>query len=703
MTKQTLSQAAQYYASNGAHIFRLSPNAKIPIAGTRGFKDATTDDEVIEDWWRETPDANIGLATEATGVVVIDVDLLDKENDPKPNPWMESLGPEQILELSSGAHLQTGSGGAQFIFRCTNGRWKSSGSQFADHVDVRCAGGYIVMPPSTRGSQYQWVGEEWDGDPHCLPLPPQWVSDRLDEIQVKKVTGQPATSEVQNVGEGGRNNYLTAFGGQLRNMGMSHHEIEAAIMVRNMSHCRPPLGDAEVQQIARSVARYEPNNIATQMATGGHGVDLSGIIGTKDSSEIQNKTTVMPKDHLYDLPNEGGEFIQAILDSAPYPNRPLAFGAALVAFSGLLGRKWAGPFDTRANLEMICLADSGVGKDHPRKMVGKLYSALAIENMITGATATKEGLEDFLTDQPCAISLADEADGFLQSLKRDRSDQSLKIWNFRLELYSSSSGFIKRRVRAGQPGGVVHQPFLSVFSTAIPELFYGALTMDSVAKGLLSRSIVFEASKRKRSTNVQKAKLSPSLIAACQRWTEHVPVGGGNLTGTYAPPVQTEIPYACPWDYVEGVRGEADNLYEEAAKHGNVPAKSLWNRAMENTTKLAMIRAALRCGPQNHPAITQEDMEWAKSLVWPCIERMLEMITDHMSEDGFHARKQKVVRLIKQGKGKVSRTKIMRSLHLKAREMDELMHTMMESGEIELFYAVENGGKKHIAHYRAGK
>ena len=40
-----------------------------------GFKDATANDGVIEDWWTKSPQANIGIRTgKESGILVIDVD-----------------------------------------------------------------------------------------------------------------------------------------------------------------------------------------------------------------------------------------------------------------------------------------------------------------------------------------------------------------------------------------------------------------------------------------------------------------------------------------------------------------------------------------------------------------------------------------------------------------------------------------------------
>ena len=73
-----LLEAALQYAARGWHAFPLRPRSKMPAIakkdGGRGFLDATTDPATIEAWWGRWPAANIGLATGASGLVVLDPD-----------------------------------------------------------------------------------------------------------------------------------------------------------------------------------------------------------------------------------------------------------------------------------------------------------------------------------------------------------------------------------------------------------------------------------------------------------------------------------------------------------------------------------------------------------------------------------------------------------------------------------------------------
>ncbi|MBC8411999.1 MAG: bifunctional DNA primase/polymerase, partial [Rhodobacteraceae bacterium] len=59
----------------GRKIFPCKPNRKRPLT-PRGFKDASSDVGVIETWWSNFPDANIGLCTgKDADLIVVDIDV----------------------------------------------------------------------------------------------------------------------------------------------------------------------------------------------------------------------------------------------------------------------------------------------------------------------------------------------------------------------------------------------------------------------------------------------------------------------------------------------------------------------------------------------------------------------------------------------------------------------------------------------------
>jgi hypothetical protein len=54
-------QAALGYARHGWHVMPVEPGGKKPQT-RHGQMDATTDTAQIAQWWRQWPDANIGIA-----------------------------------------------------------------------------------------------------------------------------------------------------------------------------------------------------------------------------------------------------------------------------------------------------------------------------------------------------------------------------------------------------------------------------------------------------------------------------------------------------------------------------------------------------------------------------------------------------------------------------------------------------------------
>ena len=74
MTELTMKEAALEYARKGLPVLPLKPRDKIPYM-SGGFKIATTNPEVIHGWWKERPDANIGIPTgDASDFFVVDID-----------------------------------------------------------------------------------------------------------------------------------------------------------------------------------------------------------------------------------------------------------------------------------------------------------------------------------------------------------------------------------------------------------------------------------------------------------------------------------------------------------------------------------------------------------------------------------------------------------------------------------------------------
>lgn len=146
-----LCELAQAYAKAGLYVFPLAPREKRPMAGSRGFKDATVNPEQIAAWWEQYPDMNIGIATgTVSGILVVDVDAH--------KGGMETLA---TLGLVPTLTAITGNGGRHIIYAIPPGVNIKSACERWPGVDIKCEGGYIVAPGSVHpnGNQYVWADD----------------------------------------------------------------------------------------------------------------------------------------------------------------------------------------------------------------------------------------------------------------------------------------------------------------------------------------------------------------------------------------------------------------------------------------------------------------------------------------------------------------------------------------------------------------
>jgi putative DNA primase/helicase len=138
-----LLAAALDYAAKGLPVFPC--REKKPLT-KHGFKDATTEPDVIKRWWGRYPDAQIAIPTgEISGIAVLDLDVKNGKDGFACFPTWETLSPVMARTPSGGAHL---------YFRADAPAPHCSSDVIALGVDTRGEGGSIIVPPSPG---YTWV------------------------------------------------------------------------------------------------------------------------------------------------------------------------------------------------------------------------------------------------------------------------------------------------------------------------------------------------------------------------------------------------------------------------------------------------------------------------------------------------------------------------------------------------------------------
>ena len=257
MNDNKFLEAALAYAELGYRVFPCAPGTKKPLT-QNGFHDASADPAQIEAWWSTWPNANVAMPTE--GMLVVDQDGRD-------NSWLRD-SPERQADLAGAPMSLTPRGGNHRIMRQPPGKhWRCSTGKLAPHVDVRADGGYVVLPPSVTGDGvYRWQETmELDCPPDKLPEPPGWLAEMLDRLAARSDAADQDTSCSPGgnaIPSGQRNGTLARLAGAMRRVGMTEAEILSALIRVNEDRCQPPLSSLEVEHIAASIARYEPDQVS---------------------------------------------------------------------------------------------------------------------------------------------------------------------------------------------------------------------------------------------------------------------------------------------------------------------------------------------------------------------------------------------------------------------------------------------------------
>jgi Bifunctional DNA primase/polymerase, N-terminal/Primase C terminal 1 (PriCT-1) len=277
------------YAKNGIPVFPVhNPTGGFCSCGDRncptpakhprtehGHKDATTDAAQVATWWRQWPDANIGMPTgAASGRLVMDCDPRNGAPEDRAE-IIQRFGP-----IPEAAEIITGSGGRHLHFQDPG---VPIPKILAAGVDLKGDGGYVVVPPSLHMSCNRYDFDGLNGAKAFISIAPapEWLLKRIAAHGTNAYSKAATATPAEKWAPGERNNKLTSVAGTMQRRGMSREAITAAMLEENRRRCDPPLPDGEVRSIAGSVARYEPpaesNPKATREQTGDACFNLTSL------------------------------------------------------------------------------------------------------------------------------------------------------------------------------------------------------------------------------------------------------------------------------------------------------------------------------------------------------------------------------------------------------------------------------------------
>lgn len=250
MTGNSTRGAALAALRQGWSVVPLRPRDKRPLVPWEPFQHRHPTEDEIRGWFREWPNANIGIITgEISHLVVVDIDV--QHGGDKALAQLEGRhGP-----LPDTVEVITGGGGRHCYFVHPGGIVRNMVG-LASGVDVRGNGGYVVSPPSVHpsGHRYEWRPGHDPRSKGIAPLP-GWLLDLMRRRSERR--GHPMaywrqlTSE--GVVEGKRNDAIASFAGHLLWHGVDPKVTLELLLCWNEVKCRPPLASDEVVRTVRSI------------------------------------------------------------------------------------------------------------------------------------------------------------------------------------------------------------------------------------------------------------------------------------------------------------------------------------------------------------------------------------------------------------------------------------------------------------------
>ena len=461
-------------------------------------------------------------------------------------------------------------------------------------------------------------------------------------------------------------------------------------------------------------------------AQGASNIDWNGLLSKATPTEPaaqagapEAKDPAELPERLLHVPGFIDEYVDCAMASAPRPNRVISFCSALAFLSYATGRKIVSDRNTLPNIYLIALANSGVGKDHPRKVA----MTLAVETGIAGGLAedfkSGSGLEDALFLKPSILFQRDEIDTLFKILKMAKEENSETLMARLLNIYGSSNGSIKlrnlsmarpellRTKKEMQANGreedaapLVMNPYLTVFGTAVPQFFFEALDRRMLANGMVARCLILDAGRRGPRQRSAFITIPESLKEAVKTIRDYRGNDTGNLAGVTRPSMRLLTATDGANRMLDELDERHDALYNECAERRDLVPMAFWARATEKVIKLSMLHAI--SSNVKDPLVTEDSVAWADEFTRFLTEQALFMAQRYSYENPFDEKCQKAVRYLTEAGGSYDHGALLKRMHESKETFQQIMDTLVESGSVTTEFQT-TGGRTRKSYRLVGK
>lgn len=380
--------------------------------------------------------------------------------------------------------------------------------------------------------------------------------------------------------------------------------------------------------------------------------------------------------------------------TAKRPQPVLALGASLCAVGTLMGRKYRTESNTRSNLYVVGIAESGAGKNHSRVVINELFRKANLLQYLGGnKIASGSGLLTAIQRQPAILFQLDEFGMFLSAAAdRKRSPRYVcEILDLMTELYTTAGttyfGIEYASTQHNNAHRAIHQPCACIYGTTTPLHFWQALQASNVADGSLARFLIMESEDDFPDSNEAFGVIDPPPDLIDKLILIHQGGGklNGNLTDVGAIDEVLVDPRVVPMTPAarDAFRALDQELVGKLRTSRGTGFSSILARIEENATKLALIRAVSR-DPVD-PIIEDHDAQWGIMLSRHCADLTIREASARVSENQVESHHKRAMQILRDaGQAGMSRSEFTRRTQfMDHRQRDGVLRTLAEARLID--------------------
>ncbi len=713
---QSPLDAALRYAERGWFVFPCKPDKK-PLTD-HGFQDATTDAATIVGWWRQWPQAQIGVDCGRSGLVVVDLDLgKGKDGIASFSRLEEDYGPHWC-----GLIATTPRGGRHYVYRAPDQPITCSVDVIpGTGIDVRGKGGYIVVPsPASPGRDWS-IGDPFDVDD--LMAMPEWVETlmrggrRATEsapgadgvaVPISEHTERQIRAALEHVNPHERDEWIRV-GMALKSTGAR----EQAYAIWCDWSQKSSKFDARTQRRQwDSLREYRLNGSEITLGTlfhmareGGYVGEVQEVFDPPPDEEIAPAPVAKPFPlELMNCPGLVGDVAEWMLSQSIRRQPALCLASSIALMSAVLGRRIASPTDSRTNIYTIGIGETGCGKDPSVRLP---YAILARAQMLQffgpGEWKSDSGLRAALIDQPSHVCYMDEFVKQLEAMSGKQVAPHVKgIKSQILQAFQSSSSVMPAAAyanRAENKPVTIEQPNLSMYGTGVPGELFACLDRGAVLDGFLNRFLVFFSDDPMPVRHSVRRTDPPAHLIARLQAVERM-TRLGELADSSEAKVQPRVIEWTPAaeKLLTDTEVATDQLVRDLRAKGD-PLADMWVRYGQMSQKLALIRVG---ADDPLRQIDVDDMAWGLDIVRWCTERMIVEAEARVADSAQEGTVKRVLRLIAEaGSAGMSKNTLTRKTQwLRGSERKDVLSTLVESGQVVIEQS-ETSGRPTTRYRRA--